>query len=96
MSEERASAVSTVLIDNARMRVIEWRFPPGGATGWHRHGLAYCVVPMTTGQLLIEGKESSEFVNLETGKPYTREAGVEHDVINPNPFEFVFLEIEVK
>lgn len=96
MSEARASAVSTVLIDNSRLRVVEWRFPPGGATGWHRHGLDYCVVPMTTGQLLIEGKEGGEFANLETGKPYARAAGVEHDVINPNAFEFVFLEIEVK
>jgi len=28
--------------------------------------------------------------------PYFRNAGVEHDVINPNSYEFAFLEIELK
>jgi beta-alanine degradation protein BauB len=96
MSGERASATSTVQIDNPRMRVTEWRFPPGGATGRHRHGLDYCIVPLTTGPLLIEGKDGSNIVQLEAGKSYAREAGVEHDVINPNPFEFAFIEIELK
>jgi beta-alanine degradation protein BauB len=27
---------------------------------------------------------------------YARQVGVEHDVINPNSFEFVFVEIELK
>ena len=33
---------------------------------------------------------------LEFGKAYNRRAGVEHDVINPNDFEFVFVEVEIK
>ena len=33
---------------------------------------------------------------LLTGRPYFREAGVEHDVSNPNAFEFVFVETEIK
>ena len=96
MSGERTSAARTVQIDNPRLRVTEWRFPPGGATGWHRHGHDYCVVPLTTGPLMIEEKDGSQIVQLETGKAYAREAGIEHDVINPNPFEFAFIEIEVK
>ena len=47
MTDERA--VATVKIDNERVRVTEWRFAPGAATGWHRHELDYVVVPMTTG-----------------------------------------------
>jgi hypothetical protein len=31
-----------------------------------------------------------------TGQAYSRQAGVEHDVINDNPYEFVFIEIEAK
>ena len=33
---------------------------------------------------------------LRTGVSYARQTGVEHDVINPNDFEFVFVEIELK
>ena len=33
---------------------------------------------------------------LTKGVPYFRNAGVEHDVINPNAFEFAFVEIELK
>jgi len=93
---ERPRAVPTVPIDNARLRVTEWRFPPGAATGWHRHEHDYCVVPTTTGKLRAEGKEGAQEAELVTGRSYFREAGVEHDVVNINPFEFVFLEVELK
>jgi hypothetical protein len=33
---------------------------------------------------------------LTAGRPYYREAGVEHDVINANPFDFAFVEVELK
>ena len=93
---ERPRAVPTVQIDNARLRVTEWRFAPGAATGWHRHEHDYCVVPMTTGKLRAEAPHGAHEAELVTGQPYSREAGVEHDVVNINPFEFVFIEIELK
>jgi len=37
-------AVATVKVDNARVRVTEWRFAPGAHTGHHRHEYAYVVV----------------------------------------------------
>ena len=90
-------AVPTVFIDNDRTRVTEWRFAPGAATGWHRHDYAYVVVPMVTGQLqLVNGRGEATFAELRAGVPYYRDAGVEHDVINPNDFEFVFVETEFK
>jgi quercetin dioxygenase-like cupin family protein len=93
----RPAATPTVQIDNARMRVTEWRFPPGGATGFHRHEYDYCVVPITTGTLRIEAKDGKATdAALVAGRSYAREIGVEHDVVNPNPFEFVFVEIELK
>ena len=75
----------------------EWRFAPGAATGWHRHEHDYVVVPMTTGRLLLEepGGESRH-AELTVGGSYFKRAGVEHDVINDNAHEFVFVEIEVK
>jgi quercetin dioxygenase-like cupin family protein len=92
----RPQAVGTVQIDDARMRVTEWRFAPGAATGFHRHAHDYCVVPLTTGTLRIESKDGVSEAPLVAGRSYTRKEGVEHDVINANPFEFVFIEVELK
>ena len=38
----------------------------------------------------------TQYAALVTGRSYARKAGVEHDVINANPHEFVFIEIELK
>ena len=93
----RVSAIPTILIDNDRIRVTEWRFPPGAATGWHKHEMDYMVTPMTTGVLSIEASDGSATkVNLVAGQPYFRETGVEHDVINVNTHEFIFIETELK
>lgn len=87
----------TVLIDNERVRVTEWRFAPGAATGPHRHDHAAVVIPMTTGRLqLVDGEGDSVIEEQATGRPYYREPGVEHDVVNPGDFEFVFIEVETK
>lgn len=93
----RERAVPTVFIDNDRVRVTEWRFAPGAATGWHRHDYAYVVVPLMTGQLkLVDAAGNATFAELKAGVPYYRDAGVEHDVINPNPVEFASVETELK
>lgn len=89
-------AVATVTVDNARVRVTEWRFAPGAATGFHRHEWAYVVVPMTTGRLAATGPAGDSVNELVAGQPYYRPAGVEHDVRNANAHEFVFIEIELK
>jgi quercetin dioxygenase-like cupin family protein len=91
------SATPTVLIDNERTRVTEWRFAPGAATGWHRHEYDYVVVPMLDGTLKIVAENDKEsFAELKAGAPYFRNVGVEHDVINANDYEYVFVEIEMK
>lgn len=93
----QTKAVPTVQIDNEQIRVTEWRFAEGAATGFHRHEFDYVVVPGTTGKLKIvdaEGKES--FADLTAGQSYFRKAGVEHDVVNAHDDAFVFVEIELK
>jgi len=67
----RPQAVGTVQIDDARMRVTEWRFAPGAATGFHRHAHDYCVVPLTTGTLRIESKDGVSEAPLVAGRSYT-------------------------
>jgi beta-alanine degradation protein BauB len=92
-----AKATPKMFIDNERVRVTEWRFAPGAATGWHRHEMDYVVVPMLDGELELAGPDGGRSrVQLKQGVPYFRNAGVEHDVINPNAFEFAFVEIELK
>ena len=53
MNDGALAAVPTVQLDTDRVKVTEWRFAPGAATGWHRHDYDYVVVPMTTGKLLL-------------------------------------------
>jgi hypothetical protein len=54
------------------------------------------VVPVTTGELHIYDGKTTVPAPLRSGVSYARQTGVEHDVINPNAFEFVFVEIELK
>jgi len=90
------AAVPTVQLDGERVRVTEWRFAPGAHTGWHRHELDYVVVPITTGRLSSRTRESETTADLVAGRAYYRARGVEHDVVNVNAHEFVFVEVEVK
>ena len=92
------TAKPTQFIDNERVRVTEWRFPKkGDNTGWHTHGFDYVVVPLMDGALDIENPGGERVhAPLKKGVPYYREAGVEHDVINGNEFEFAFIEVEIK
>jgi quercetin dioxygenase-like cupin family protein len=97
MSAQRPAAVATVIIDTPRILATQWRFAPGAQTGWHRHGHDYVVVPMTTGSLMIEGPGGTQTeVPLSAGAAYARNEGVEHNVVNSSPHEFVFIEIELK
>jgi beta-alanine degradation protein BauB len=94
--DRRPLAVPTTQVENDRFIVTEWRFAPGAHTGWHRHAFDYVVVPMTTGRLTLETASGPVSAELVAGYAYARQAGVEHDVINDNPHEFVFIEIEAK
>ena len=78
------------------MIVTEWRFEPGAETTWHRHAYDYVVVPQTTGKLLIQTDSGENIAELVAGVSYARAKGVEHNVINHNDYEFVFVEIELK
>ncbi|MEE9334245.1 MAG: cupin domain-containing protein [Granulosicoccaceae bacterium] len=94
---EAGTAVSTVQVENERVRITEWRFGKSGDnTGWHTHEYDYAVVPMFDGILEIELPDGSHVkAELQNGVPYYREAGVHHDVINGNDFECAFVEIEL-
>lgn len=90
------TAKPTVLVENARTRVTEWRFPKrGDNTGWHRHDYDYVVVPITDGFLeLVDAEGVITRAELKHGVPYFRPAGAEHDVLNGSDFEIAFIETE--
>ena len=89
-------AIPTLQIDNERVRVTQWRFAPGASTGYHRHDWDYVVVPLHDGTLRLVEPSGTREVALKAGVSYARPAGVEHEVINANAFEFAFVEIELK
>jgi quercetin dioxygenase-like cupin family protein len=90
-------ATSTVQVDEPHVRVTEWRFAPGTATGFHRHDHDYVVVPVVPGILTMVDADGNETrAELRLGQSYSRLAGVEHDVINASGAEVAFVEIELK
>ena len=90
-------AIPTVQVDNERVRVTEWRFAPGAETGEHVHQMDYVVVPLGDGRLKLVSPAGEEgFADLKRGVSYARKAGVHHNVINANDFEYAFVEIELK
>jgi quercetin dioxygenase-like cupin family protein len=93
----RAPAIGTVQVDDARMRVTRWDFDPGAETGWHRHGFGYAVIPVTDGTLLLElPGGATATAELKAGVAYTRDAGVEHNVVNGGTAPLSFVEVEIK
>ena len=92
----RPKATSRLLQETDRAIVTEWRFAPEAETGWHRHAHDYVVVVLTAGKLMQETASGEIVTELAFGQSYAREIGVEHNVVNPNAHEFVFVEIELK
>lgn len=96
MTTEHPRGTATVQVENDRVRVTEWRFEPGQATGYHRHDYDYVVVPTRGGRLAMTGPEGETTATLEAGVSYYRPAGVEHDVLNVDDHLVSFVEIEFK
>ena len=89
-------AVPTVQDDNERVRITRWDFAPGGSTGWHEHGLPYCVVMVTGGTLAVHDGQRVSRTTLVAGQSYTRPAGIRHDVMNESDHPLTFIEVEFK
>jgi ketosteroid isomerase-like protein len=92
----RPSAKPVVHINDDRVVATEWRFVPGAETGWHIHGHDYVIVPLTDGALLLEEPGGgTRDAALTRHTPYSRRAGVEHNVINAGETDIAFLEVEI-
>ena len=96
MADQRPKATSKLLQENERVIVTEWRLASGAETGWHRHAYDYVVVCLTAGKLVAETPTGTIDTDLQFGQSYARQAGVEHNIVNPGVEEFAFIEIELK
>ena len=94
---DRPAAEPTVMVDNDRVRVTQWSFAPGAATGWHVHEMDYVITPVVGSTVaIVDGDGNETAVEMAPGQSYFRKAGVAHDVINAGPGPLVFVETELK
>lgn len=82
--------------DSEEVRITEWRFAPGAATGHHRHEFDYVVVYVTAAKIRAVGPTGETSFEMSPGQAYFRKAGVEHDVINAGDEPVAFVEVELK
>ena len=93
----RPQAVPHVHISEPHVRVTEWRFAPGAGTDGTAMRPIMSWSPLADGDLLLEEPGGGFHARREALKrhvPYARREGVEHNVVNANPFDYAFMEIE--
>ena len=89
-------AEPTVIIDNERVNVADWRMGPDTQIGHHVHSLDYIVVALSEGELTIATEDGEAAFPLEVGATVFLNTGDAHDVLNRTGREIRFLEIELK
>jgi len=89
-------AKPTAQIDTDRVVVTEWSFAPGAETGHHVHERDYVVVPLVTGKVRVEDSAGEREVEMQAGVSYARSAGVAHNLVSLNEYEFSFVEVELR
>jgi quercetin dioxygenase-like cupin family protein len=93
----RPPCTSSLMVDDARVRVARFDFEPGAETGWHRHGHDYVITAITDCPMLIEEPGGGvRRVLVAAGTAYRRDQGVEHNVINDGAGPMSFVEVELK
>ena len=93
----RHVAISTVMIDDERVRVTRFDFEPDAETGWHEHGYDYVITALTDCSMLLEEPDgNNRTVFVQAGTSYRRNKGVKHNVINNGTTKMSFVEVELK
>jgi beta-alanine degradation protein BauB len=92
----REPALATLIVEDERARVTRYDFNPGAETGWHIHHMPYVVVALTDCEFLIESSSGDSRVSQKAGAAYSRDKGVEHNVVNGGVDPMTFIEIEIK
>lgn len=94
---EAALADHTLLFEDERTRITQWRFAPGDQTGWHAHEWDYVTVQQSGGRLRLDGADGTEsFVDYSSGRTMSWTAPIEHNATNVSDNVVRVLEIEYK
>ena len=88
-------ALTSLQIDNDRVLVTRFTFPPGHTTGFHTHAHDYVVIPLSSGELEVTHTDTPGLVTLTAGEPYFRQAGVSHCLTNHSNHEVSIVEVEL-
>ena len=93
----RNSAKATQLLDDARVRVTRFDFAPGDETGWHTHEMDYVITALTDCAMTLQSPDGDETeVHVPAGEAYSRDKGIQHNVINGGANPMAFVEVELK
>ncbi len=88
---------STLIIDDAKVRVTRFDFRPGHETGWHVHSYDYVITAITNCSMLLQNADGTKTITeILKGSAYRRNAGIRHNVKNVSDKSMSFIEIEIK
>ena len=93
----RDTCLSTLLVEDEKVRVTRFDFKPGEETGWHVHEYDYVITAITDCFMILkfpDGKKTR--AEVLSGHAYSSDAGVHHNVINGSNEKMSFIEIELK
>ena len=89
--------LSTLLVEDEKVRVTRFDFGPDQETGWHIHEYDYVITAITDCFMLLQHPDGTETESeVAAGNAYIRDAGVHHNVINISDKKMSFIEIEFK
>ena len=89
--------LSTLLVQDQKVRVTRFDFGPDQETGWHIHEYDYVITAITDCFMLLQHPDGTETESeVAAGNAYIRDAGVHHNVINISDKKMSFIEIEFK
>ena len=89
--------LSTLLVEDQKVRVTRFDFGPDQETGWHIHEYDYVITAITDCFMWLQHPDGTETESeVAAGNAYIRDAGVHHNVINISDKKMSFIEIEFK
>ena len=89
--------LSTLLVEDEKVRVTRFDFGPNQETGWHIHEYDYVITAITDCFMRLQHPDGTETESqVPAGNAYIRDAGVHHNVINISDKKMSFIEIEFK
>ena len=89
--------LSTLLVEDEKVRITRFDFGPDQETGWHIHEYDYVITAITDCFMRLQHPDGTETESeVAAGNAYIRDAGVHHNVINISDKKMSFIEIEFK